>query len=378
MEYNWSIEQIEEHKKQVKYLLKHTKGLTKEKKRELKETILGLIELEKQMSMDEVYYSFQPKIKYADPSKFLPIYTLQEYTRVPINIKDYIFNSIPYFKNFVDNYHLLEVPMINLTNQELVSMSHDFYKWLPNKNYEKDFRNFTNPENHLLRFVSNPTVDILGLTQPFYYPTYQPYFSISRNNTIDDFETLNHEIAHGIFFKEDNLQSINGYHYYLMELEGSFFDYLTGRFLMGIMDDSIIKQLDYYKFINNYEYICELYLIQLVIRLYLKKKAIDISEIEKIVLKDELSIPINENILSTTLYENVYVYFQYSLSYFTSLDLETIAEYDLEYAFYLFEKIRRNKTDDIFSNLRENGITFMDDGYQNLQKKIKTFGEIQS
>ena len=32
-----------------------------------------------------------------------------------------------------------------------------------------------------------------------------------------------------------------------------------------------------------------------------------------------------------------------------------------------------NKTNDIFSNLRENQITFMDDGYQNLQKKIKSF-----
>ena len=53
-----------------------------------------------------------------------------------------------------------------------------------------------------------------------------------------------------------------------------------------------------------------------------------------------------------------------------SLDLENIFDKDPEYAFFLFEKIRINKTVPFFDNLRKNEITFFEDDYKNLKEKI--------
>lgn len=253
-----------------------------------------------------------------------------------------------------------------------------FINLIPNQKYLKYFRMFTNPENHLLRFINGSDYDYFGLTRPFYYPNYRAYFSISREHTIEDFETLNHEIAHGICFQKDNYKTLNSKHYYLTELEGHFFNYLSHQYWIEKIDNAFINEMDYYGFITYYNQICELYLMDYAIFLATRKKKIEITEVEKKILRDELSISIDEGKLISALQESPKVNTLYSLSYLASLDLESIYEQDPEYAFYLFERIRNNKTNDIFSNLRENGITFMDDGYQNLQKKIKSFGEIQS
>ena len=77
-----------------------------------------------------------------------------------------------------------------------------------------------------------------------------------------------------------------------------------------------------------------------------------------------------------TLQENPRNIARYAFSYLTSLDLEMIYNQDREYAFYLLKNIRKNKTENIFGNLRENQITFMDDGYNNWKKKIKTLDKI--
>lgn len=377
MEYNWSIEKIRNHKRQLRYLLRYSKGLSSDKKEELKQDIKRLIEMKKSIGLDLICYPRIKNIRYVDSNRFLPTYTLQEYMLLPSNLKKATLNSIACFRNFEDCYENIELPKINLTDQELVDMSYDFYCWLPKKSYQKYFCTFTNPKNHLLRFVSGSIHDSYGLTQFFYYPSYQPYFSICRENTIGDFTTLNHEIAHGIFCKHGTYNLLNNQHYYLMELEGSFFDFLSGMYLKGKVDDSIIKEIDYYRFITEYNDICEFYLIDYAVYLTLRNKNIDIISMERKILRDGLDINIDETNLHSALCESSREYAKYFLSYLTSLDLESIYEKDPEYAFYLFEKIRRNKTDDIFSNLRENGITFMDDGYQNLQKKIKTFGEIK-
>ena len=118
-----------------------------------------------------------------------------------------------------------------------------------------------------------------------------------------------------------------------------------------------------------------MYVFQLSIQLIENKKEITGDSIQRLLKRNKLTIIANDDILEQSLLEDPMVTANSSLSYLTSLDLEAIYEQDPEYAFYLLEGIRNNKTNDIFSNLRENKITFMDDGYQNLQKKMKTFGK---
>ena len=63
------------------------------------------------------------------------------------------------------------------------------------------------------------------------------------------------------------------------------------------------------------------------------------------------------------------------ISYFTFLDLKNIAEKDVEKALYLLEEIRKDHNHNIFSTLRKNEITFMDDNFENLKKEYTKIKE---
>lgn len=106
--------------------------------------------------------------------------------------------------------------------------------------------------------------------------------------------------------------------------------------------------------------------------MYLSGKEISIEKITKKVLEDGLALQVDEDILTAALHQRPRDTAKYALSYLTSLDLENIYEDDPEYAFHLLKRIRNNKTENIFQNLRANEITFMDDGNENWKKKIKT------
>lgn len=120
---------------------------------------------------------------------------------------------------------------------------------------------------------------------------------------------------------------------------------------------------------NNF---LDFYLIDSSIKQYAKTQRISLEGIQKSFLKEGVEYSLNDEILNMTLQENPRNIARYAFSYLTSLDLEMIYNQDREYAFYLLKNIRKNKTENIFGNLRENQITFMDDGYNNWKKKIKT------
>ena len=122
--------------------------------------------------------------------------------------------------------------------------------------------------------------------------------------------------------------------------------------------------------INN---LSDFYLTDSAVTLYDKRGKIMIEPIQKRIMQDELTMYLDESVLMNSLQENPQDDARYAFSYLTSLDLEKIYEYDKEYAFYLLKRIRKNKTENIFANLKENGITFMNDGYENLKTKVKSF-----
>lgn len=376
MEYSWDIEKIRKHRKDIKDILRNDSTLTREQRENLKCEMEELMELELSLFPNKKRFSLPKREKYIDRSHLLPLSTYDDYFDIPEDIIAVILDAVSCFRNFYDTYNRLELPYLELSNQEIVDMSDDFYQYLPNKNYLQLYREYTNPNNHLLHFFPYCNSSIRGLTTMFYYPLYTPYFSIYRDNTIQDFVTLNHEIAHGIFSINDD-GYVDSPLYYLTELEGSLFDYLSNLYLIGKVDDKIIKNLEYYYFLTQYDNFMSIYLIDLAIHLNQNQKKISIDYFQEKIMRDELTFSIDESILIQSLLENPIGDTRYAFSYLTSLDLEAIYEQDPEYAFYLFERIRRNKTSDVFANLRENKITFMDDGYQNLKRKMKTFGEIQ-
>ncbi len=191
MEYNWDIGKIRRQRMQTRDLLRKTEGLTKEEKDTLRDIIATLKEMEQVVKPPFCPFSFPKRTKYMDSNHMLPTSTyLSNQEDIPYYIKQIILEAIPYFKDYTDTYDDIELPKLNISNHELVEMSHDFYRWLPNPEYFKSFKKYTNPKKCLLRFTQNELSNLTGETNYFYYPTYRPYFSIDRDYTILNLSVL--------------------------------------------------------------------------------------------------------------------------------------------------------------------------------------------
>lgn len=374
MEYNWNIEDIKELKRKTKLLLRKTKSLTKEEKELLLYSIYNLKEMEHMLLPSKVNFKFPKLIRYLDHDHFLSKYNYLSYDSIPYFLKQSVLNATTYFGDYVSDDKEIILPKIDLSDKELVELSHDFYNSLPNKEYVRAFDFYTNPNNNLLRFKFEENLDLFGDTTTFYYPSYKPYFYIARNNTITDFLTLNHEIAHGIMCANAS----KGHNYYLDELEGFFFEFLSIKFLKNIISDDTLNNLQLDSFNITYEDFISFYITDLAINLFDEKKDISTSHIQNQLLKNNLSFDLDDEMLKCLLRVDPVFTAKYLISFLTSLDLEIIYESDPEYAFYIFEKIRSNNTNNIFKNLEDNGISFIgqNENYVPLQKKIDYMNQL--
>lgn len=377
MEYSSSIEKIKKQKHEIKRILMLEKALTPIQKEELKLTIASLKQIEAILSDKYFTFSLSKRIQYIDMDRLIPLSSYQDYKNIPVDIRRVIIGAINCFKDFNLDMENIISSKLNVSNQDLIDLSYQFYQWLPDSKYLSLYSEYIESKKSNLYFLdySNTETVIRGLTFPIYFPNYEPHIFIFRDYSIEDLYSLCHEGAHAIFLKED--RPLMNHHFFLQELEGCFFNYLSSQYLKNKCDGRVILSQDYGYLAGQFDNIIAIYIFNLALKILHNEGQISFSKIKEEILKRNLPIITEKNILRETLLEKTKVKAMYILSYLTTLDLEPIFEQDPEYAFYLFEKIRRNKTDDIFSNLRENGITFMDDGYQNLQKKIKTFGEIK-
>ena len=195
-------------------------------------------------------------------------------------------------------------------------------------------------------------------------------------NNINDLLTLDHELAHAYFNKYSTSKTLHTPYYYLTEVEGMFFEYLKEEYLLSQhlyqSDISYIRQ-EQMDIVSNM--IRNLYISDLVIKYYDKTGKIDEEKIMELILKKGLLKEYDIDILCNSLL----MYPRYSIkdciSYFTFLDLKNIAEKDVEKALYLLEEIRKDHNHNIFSTLRKNEITFMDDNFENLKKEYTKIKE---
>lgn len=370
MEYSWDITTIKKHKKYYEHLLRTTKE--EENRLSIKEKISDLEEMKQIIIKSDSKLPRRNKIRYADKEKRLPLNIMNDFFYVHPKIEKVMIDSTKCLSDMIDTYDNINLPQNNLNDEELVEIAMDFASWIPDPKYKKAVETYLNKERHLLHFIRTEDKEEIGLTYLFYHPHYIPYFLIKKQNTIEDASTLNHELSHGVFYQSDYHTTPYSNHYYLTELEGSFFDFLSLEYLKEREEKSIIEELEYESVITACNNFLDFYLIDSSIKQYAKTQRISLEGIQKSFLKEGVEYSLNDEILNMTLQENPRNIARYAFSYLTSLDLEMIYNQDREYAFYLLKNIRKNKTENIFGNLRENQITFMDDGYNNWKKKIKT------
>ncbi len=370
MKYNWDLKKINTLKQKHIELLRKTNGLTKEEKKGIKEQIEKLKQMENTLNPTFSLPNLK-NTKYVDKEKMLSQNALQNYLEIPPKIRQTILKALPIIKNFSENN--INLPKRNITNQELIELSHDFYQWLP-KSFLQLFLAFTNPNNHLIQFTNLNTADtLLGETYFFYYPYYTPFFKVAREKTIKDFLTLNHEIAHGIFYAFENNLSINTNHYYALELEGSYFDFLSLEFLKenNMISMQEKKALEYFHISTIVESFELFYLNYLKVLCYKNSKQITLEAIFQKSLEQGLSDFINP----TDIYLDIDAKSEakYIISFLIQLDLAKKYNENPSTAFQNFLNVRENKKEELLQVLLDNQITFTQDGYQNLQRKIKNF-----
>ena len=179
--------------------------------------------------------------------------------------------------------------------------------------------------------------------------------------------TLIHELAHGTIGIYGNSKNV-----YISEVEGWYFQSLGREFLHDkkIVDDKYINQLEYNDFSVIYDYYISIILYRACEFIKKEKKGLTIDRIKKVSSRYLNYLSLDEDLLYEYLYTSPIEDYTYLYSYLLSLDLESKYKDDPELSFYNFSKLAINNSIN-HNDLRNCGITFMDDNYKSFRNKVK-------
>lgn len=259
---------------------------------------------------------------------------------------------------------------IAITNEQIVSVTKDFFKKMTPIYIEEKFDKIINSHNVLNISYSKSNSDYAGITviDPLLK---KKYIHINRTNHLSDLIILPHEAFHYIFLS-DKAGIIDSYNsLFLSEVEGCLANTLFGEYYKNNATENNNFFIDYYKFVFKDE-IAELFIRHALIDSLKENKSIRLNKINKVMsyyggtpfenrdkIKEYLEMPQEVNM-------------KYAISFLVAIDLYNIYKYDQDKCFYLLKNIKYHiKEDNILRLLRNNEITFMDDGYKNLEKYLK-------
>ena len=187
MEYNW-------YHKHLKQKLRELKKL---------QAIYDSIEIRQAINAitDEISFPLK-RPKRTEPEIFY--YEYQKFKDIR-----FLWDEFNYFSqnNIAEiNYNPSDLA-IKLSNNELVELSHDFFKNATTKKMYEQFLHFFAKRNKHLHFLRNSEVDFYA--DVFYLPYYQDLFlQLKPKDEFGDVATLNHEYGHGIQFLSNYHENI--------------------------------------------------------------------------------------------------------------------------------------------------------------------------
>lgn len=191
-----------------------------------------------------------------DPSNFKKnIVSLHQFQIMYHNYEQYLLSTCPEIYNFTTNlYKYFPYDLTNgyrfskehITNDELVGLVIDFFIWLGDPEILDIVKYIMNPSNHLLNIQNyNPNNPICQEIKGRCIKDYHQqtgFISLYRQDTINDFHILVHEIGHlssiYLFSNNPNYTLINS----LSEIEGLFFQFLAFNYLalkLGCIKESL-------------------------------------------------------------------------------------------------------------------------------------------
>lgn len=369
MKYKWDLDKLKKERLSLLKNLILNFNISEEERKTIKTTLEILNNVLEETSSSKL--NIELPINYLDKNDILSKHYYKHFSKMNPKILNTAFNLIPFFDEFPPQDITLNT--INIPTKEILEITRDFYKSLPKQKYYQEIEKYLDSDNHLLQIDSNHQISYYtGYTVSLFYPKNHSYIIIYKEDTIIDLFTLIHELAHAYFFKYIKAHNLSSPYYYIMEIEGRLFDYLTGNYLIEKgypkteIDKSNIILLE-----DQLEMITSLYLGKIVVDLYNQKETISEENVKNKLENKYSKLIYSFDGLEDALTYSPRDYLKEVISYLTYLDLKEIADHDLEKALYLLENIKKDTNSSIFKTLTKNEITFMKDGYENFQKEIE-------
>lgn len=375
MIYNWDINEL---KKRRNYLLKElliNPNVTVTDRKKIKSDLILLNDMIREVEVDKSFTLFPIREKkFMDNEQLLSKSYYQAFSKISKKLLDLTDAVTNYFDLLdLDDNSENEISY-HFDIDEIIESAISFYHSLSNQKYYLEINKFLDIHKHLLFFKYQSLLNTeSGYTFNLFYPNRKSYILVYILNEISDLLTLDHELAHAYFHNYNSMESFNTPYYYLTEIEGMFFEYLKEEFLQNqhlyLQDIHTVRKAKIRTILNMAK---NVYVGKFIISYYNQNKKIDEAEITEMLFKNGIITDYDIDIV----YDSLLTYprdgIKECISYLTFLDLKNIAEKDVEKALYLLEEIRKDHNPNIFSTLRKNEITFMDDDFKNLKKEYKS------
>lgn len=366
--YKWDLNELRLNKALLEYT--HTQLSKDINCDDLLELISGYSDMIMLAKKNKDFSSFNDTYQDIDLARLID-YLIYSYNEKNIKYIDLLLQTFLIINdtNFncdIRNYNLAA------SNDELVNLCVDFFVKMTTPTLASKFCGVLGNKNIInISYSKNDSdSDYAGVTI-FDRFLDKKYVQISRSNRLHDLSTLPHEMFHYLFNDSISGTTSNYNSYYLTEVEGAMANILFSEyFVENAYDDNYFFK-DYYKlaYVNQ---ITDLVIRNGLIGSLDDKKKLKLNKLNKYLSYYDIDTFNTKEEIIPYLVMPEEVTIKYALSYLCAIDLYEMYKEDREKAFYHLKNICFNKRcDDIITLLRNNNITFMDDGYKNLDKYLK-------
>lgn len=372
MKYKWNVEEI--RKNITKLMLMKEQETSLDNIQNINSVLNIYMEMlsnyDTRIKEQDILYNLNYNIPDLDTALEVLLYYYKKSNSQIINIL--IESYKPFFEIFYqqpDKVGLIN-PVLISTNDELKGITENFFiEMTPPEIAEKAMK-FLNKKGSIHINYSKQDSDYDAITILDCILN-KKYIYLARKNRLTELRALPHEMFHYLFSDFNDYLSQQSNMYFVNETEGSFANILFGDYFYQTNNQcrNFFNQLNLLVYESG---VTDLIVRDAVVTTLRDNNKIRLNKVNKTINNFNLASFSNENEILEYIDSSHESLIKYALSFLIAIDLYYIYLEDKELAFYLLKNIRYIKNeDDIFKVLRNNHITFMDDGYENLKKYTK-------
>ena len=276
------------------------------------------------------------------------------------NIKDdlyeieFLWPSFQQFTSFTSPLYSPPLKLYNLSNDDLLSITHDFYKSLNNYYFIYFLKNFRERKNHIVfkNHITNRAGETISIIS-----TKESFIKINRSYTLDDILTTIHEYSHA------TSALINPHHFHLektlyTEIDTLFMELIGADYITNLFKNRFNRIIKAQHFNNYYSIANDLtIMIDVIIGENKTEEGYKtINHLKEIALNE---YGISGRKIDSTIQESKLLETNYLTSYMFAIELYNMYQIDKDKALYYLKKIimlKNMSEKDYFDSILKMGI----------------------